>query len=603
MLLNIFALVVVLGVTFVHSMFGLFSGVINVFCTITAAAVAFGFTEPLNRLLTGSFHLHAGYSESVAFVLLFVITLLILRLLADGFIRGNVRIPMYLDWGGGALCGFVIAQICVGVAIIGLLLLPWGGRLMMYSRMERDENNHIDSATGRVVFQENHMWLRSDEFAVGLVNLLSNGSLRGSTTFASVYPDYTEWVFWTGNQQQREVLASALRDDRSDGFDEGGLGVEQWWDQSTPLGEDYTRYRKLLPDRSNSNPPYVRETFRPQAGNRVIGMRLNLKAAAADRTKDWTFHRFRPSNIRIVGDIVQPDGSRTPAQYVPQVIGGADSRIDDNLRIVDLDANFSFRSGEDDRIDVYFEVDDRFEPRFVEYRRHARAPVVASNKADEAPFDRLSRTDSASPGGPTARGAARFLDTILEGSSGDLERLPFPLNPERLSSAIEVRGRLLHEVSPGSRLSGFRDALEGAARGVSPVEAMVPPEGKRIFQLQTKTRKMQSLVGQALNFVGSTTNQYYVLDSSAERYMLAGYYAMVKRDGRDYFEFFYNPQPEETGSRGMVELSQETRKALRDQDDAILGLIFVVPPGKCLTSIQSQGGTIEFGRQFCVNNN
>jgi hypothetical protein len=32
MVLNMFALVFVLGMTFVHSMFGLFSGLLNVFC-------------------------------------------------------------------------------------------------------------------------------------------------------------------------------------------------------------------------------------------------------------------------------------------------------------------------------------------------------------------------------------------------------------------------------------------------------------------------------------------------------------------------------------------------------------------------------------------
>ncbi len=58
MILNIIALVLILGITFMHSIFGLFSGLINVFCAIAAAVVALGCFEAVNDLVTSEMGLH-----------------------------------------------------------------------------------------------------------------------------------------------------------------------------------------------------------------------------------------------------------------------------------------------------------------------------------------------------------------------------------------------------------------------------------------------------------------------------------------------------------------------------------------------------------------
>ena len=76
MILNVFALIFVLGITFIHSMFGLFSGIINVLCSITALAVAFGFYEVVDNLVTEQFQLPPQYTGAASLVVLFVLTLL-----------------------------------------------------------------------------------------------------------------------------------------------------------------------------------------------------------------------------------------------------------------------------------------------------------------------------------------------------------------------------------------------------------------------------------------------------------------------------------------------------------------------------------------------
>ena len=593
MVLNIIALLLVLAITFLHSLFGLFSGLLNVFCSISALAIAFGCTEAVNRLVTGAVPVPSAYTEACVFVLLFVVSLLILRVLADTFIRGNVRVPMYLDWGGGAVCGFINAQICVGVLILGFLMLPWGGRVLGFSRMERDPDNEVDSETGRAVFRTNHIWLRSDRFAVGLFNLLSNGSLRGNTSFASVYPDFPSWVFWTGNQIQPEVPPSVPRDDKVDGFDTKGLQVETWWTQTAPLANDYTRYRKGYPTKGNDKPPYEPYQLRPQPGRTLLGVRLKLLDGSADRDKNSIVHRFRPSNIRLVGDIIQYDGRPRPTDYLPQVIGGADANLGDLLRVVDIDNNFSIVARADTKIDVYFEVDENFKPRFVEYRRHARAPLTGKPAAAPPPQRLAAGEGEKEAGGPRGRGPARFIDVVVRSASGANDRLPVAVLRERVAAEAELSGDLFVSGSFSGDVGTLSQGM--GAR----VERFVVPEGKRIFQLQTMPRRAQSLFGQIFNFVGARTNQYFAVDREGTEYGLAGYYAIVKREGKEFLELFFTPDPEGTGFRGMVDL-KEIRFNELDREDSVLGLIFLVPPGKCIVAVRSQGGRVDLGAEMCV---
>jgi hypothetical protein len=613
MVLNVIALVLVLGITFMHSMFGLYSGLLNLFCTVTALCVAFGFFEPLNNLLTGQAGLHPSFTEPASLVLLFVVTLVTLRVLSDTFLRGNVRVPMYLDWGGGALCGLLNAQICVGVLVIGFLMLPWGGRVMLFSRFERDPENRtyrdaddvppeLRKQDERVAFHRNALWLRSDQFTVGLFNLLSRGSLRSDTTFASVYPDFTEWVGWTGNTVQAESVTAPIRDDKGDGVKDG-LKVETWWEQTQRLTQDDLRYRKGIPVKTTPKPPNEPLDYKIQPGHKLIGMRIDLLRAAADRDKQSAYHRFRPSMIRVVGDIELPDGTAEPQEYVPQLIGGADPNLGSYLRVVDLDNNFGLTAEAKTPVDVYFEVDDRFQPRFVEYRRHARAPVTKAQLAKAPPAERLALAapEATGPGkqkGASGAGAARFIDTVNRQFTGDQDKLPFAMRLDKLRPMLDVQldGKLL----ASGRLASDRSALEVPEREADQnVAKFKVPEGKRLFQLQTRPRRARSLPGQVMDFAGSVVNQYKAYDDTGKDYDLVGYYAIVKKGDQDYVELVY--LPDDLSFRGMLDFKDTSvRKALQDQDSAVLGLLFLVPPGKGIAAVGSQGGRIDFGETIKV---
>jgi hypothetical protein len=114
------------------------------------------------------------------------------------------------------------------------------------------------------------------------------------------------------------------------------------------------------------------------------------------------------------------------------------------------------------------------------------------------------------------------------------------------------------------------------------------PEGKRILQVRVRPRDAATLAGEVFNFVGSTVNQYYAVDNQGKKYPLAGYYVQVKRGGDDFVELYYSGGVEDSGSRAMLDLKDVKRSELNSQDDAVLGLVFIVDPQVQIVRIENQ---------------
>jgi hypothetical protein len=585
--LNIFVILFVLGITFMHSIFGLFSGLINLVCAIAAMVVAFAFFGVLSAFATAQF-LHPSYTLPVCFVLLFFLTHLILRLAADNLIRGNVRLPMYLDWGGAAFCGFVIAMITVGMTVLGFLMLPWGGRVMMYSRLERQAKLDGDSPQTQVArFKYNHVgwFLRPDEFTVGLFNVLSKGSLRAETTLATVYPDFPAWVFWSGNTVQNESVTAPFRDDRADGWGDKGISVVTWWEQKTPVE---TRYRSLLPKEEfrEFEVPFFPRTYQADAGKRFIGVRIKLPRASADRDEGTPHHRFRCTMIRVVGE-----AGGEPKDYFAKILGGTDPEFD-APRGVDPDNNFAIPcTGDETALDAYFEVDDNFKPHFIEYRRYARVALPAEPAA-AAPSDRLVAASTEQQGDQVQMvGAMRFIDAIITDGTGDKPALPLTINRTALAAQtgnedFSPDGRL-----KSGRITGFVDELRGAGPGT--IRDFAPPEGKRLFQLRCHAKKAYSLAGKVFDFAGSVLNTYQAKTDNGE-VPLDGYYAIVKRNGKDFIELYIPNETEGPAFRHSFDFKSITNAELR-ADDTIIGMLFFVAPGCKVTAVVNQTGQ---GAQF-----
>ncbi len=574
MVLNLFALAFTLGITIMQSVYGLFSGMIMAVCSIVSAVVAFAFFEPLNDW--ASTFVHPNYSAPGCFVLLFIVTLIVLRVAFDNLIRGNVRVPAIADWAGGAFCGFISAMLCVGVLMLGLQMLPMGGTVMTYSGYELPEDPYKDDHN-RPEFVRRDLWLKQDRFTTWFVSTLSAGSLSGPTPMSQVYPDFPQWVHWTGNTIQTDTFTAPARTDNRDGFD--ALAVSRWWEVKGPID---AKYRTTEP-RPGIDAVYENRPFAPQPGMKLIGVELDLGDAAGDWYENrYVMHRFRPTMIRLVGDV-----GRTPKQYDAQVIGGADPKIGGALRISDMNTNYAVGDEGTTVVHAYFEVDQDFTPRFVEYRRFARAPVTGK-PAEGGPFDPPALV--VGEGGAVTQqtgertGRMGLIGAVDGAASGDKTELPFPMQQTSLvGDGAEVRdGRLL-----SGRVSGDAAALRAAGPGS--VREFAVPEGQRLCQVRWTPYKAQTTFGQVFNFAGRNLNQFYAHDDQGGRHLMQGYYAIVKRGGQDYIELFYSGEKDSPMARGMLDFQSIQGNEI-SQEGAQLGLLFIVPPGVTIQKVLNQKG-------------
>lgn len=590
MVLQILVLCLVLAITFLNSMYGLFSGLINMACAIIAMVISLGFFEPAVNMATSMVGWPTpSYLAPMVLVLLYVVSLLVMRLIADMYIRGNIAVPMYVDWIGGGLCGFVIAQISVGILIFGFLMLPFGDRVAMYSRYVRSDDSGPE---GRVKFDRVDFWTNSDGFTAGLFSMLSSGSLSGQTEFSSVYPDFAKWVSWTSNTVQEESATVPLRGKDGDGFKDG-VRVVTWW-EGAKEGIPDSRYRRELATRETPEPAYKKQTYQPEPGNKLLGMRLELDRSARDSDEPSGTHRFRPTMLRIVGTL--GDGASARYQdYPARLLRGADPKIQNAWRVADIDNNFAFGEGSTAQVDVYFEVPEDFSPSFVEYRRFARTPIASAQRAEAEPTNPPGTASPAVASGgqgqpqPSASGVLRFADIANTSRSGAYRDLPFTLDAQRVerSPDIQVRGG---KIASG-RASGSVESW-APERDRPGMREFLIPENQRIIQLTVEARKAGSLAGKVFNFVGATANQYKVLDNAGNEYPLKGYIITTKRGGQDHFEFFYVGDNEELASsfRGMLDPQYITKNELRDSDSTQISLIFLVAPGVLITDLQNQTG-------------
>src|SRR3982751_2232102 len=111
MWLSIIAVLVTLGLGFIWLTRGFFSSLIHLICTIIAGAIAFAAWEPVSYWLLessptgGIMSFLAGIAWGVGLILPFAVSLIVLRLIVDKLLPGNVVLQQKLDYIGGGVCG------------------------------------------------------------------------------------------------------------------------------------------------------------------------------------------------------------------------------------------------------------------------------------------------------------------------------------------------------------------------------------------------------------------------------------------------------------------------------------------------------------------
>ena len=198
MVVALIATVLILGIAFYQILQGLFSAMIMTILTILSAALAFSYYEPLAGLMYDKL---TNYAEPLCLVLLFIVSLGILRLIFDKFLGGNVVVGTWPDRIVGGFFGLITGMIVIGVVLVAIQMLPIGPSVYTYRPFD-----------GSLQRRQRAQIFRPDDFTLGLLKQLSAGSLSDERSFQEAHDNLLLETFCTRNTADKHGRIDAPTD-------------------------------------------------------------------------------------------------------------------------------------------------------------------------------------------------------------------------------------------------------------------------------------------------------------------------------------------------------------------------------------------------------
>jgi hypothetical protein len=157
MLLGFLTLVIMCAVAYAYLREGLFTACTMAVNVLLAGLVAFNFWEPIAAFLeptiAGSF-LH-GYEDAFCLIVLFCLTLGLLRTVTNNLASSRVEFQGWLQSGGGIVFGLITGYLVSGFLLCTLQTLPWHENFMLFDYQYETGPEHIL----RHVLPPDRVWL------------------------------------------------------------------------------------------------------------------------------------------------------------------------------------------------------------------------------------------------------------------------------------------------------------------------------------------------------------------------------------------------------------------------------------------------------------
>lgn len=595
----LFSIVVALMVILIAAFWayqGFFSAVIMFFEALVAALLAFALFEQLHDLWAGS--IGDGLGLPLAFMLIFMASLVSMRLMTDKLIPNNVSLPLYVDRAGGAIAGFFTGLILVGSALVAIQMLPLGSSVLGFERWQV----HAKGPQQGLPFQES-FFFQPDAFVVGAANMLSTGRFGGANPFVQAKCDYLQDLYAARAAPQPEARFAVPED---------SLVILAYWDM--PQIDHVTQRDeggRLVREFASHPPTDGRNKFL------VCRVRLDPKAAHEEKREEI---RFRVPQFRLVGPRPGPAGSTAkPAVYLAcgmsdiythKYLEWTQVQEEQPARLVRFGPQTNMilspgatkavakvsSAGGGEQIEYYefvvaFEVPDDpdFEPWYIEFKHGARAEFKRQSKEDkerarqhaEAALSALtsgggSASSAATGGGAVGRAPAGRVQVAnaVEERTGVSSALPMPLAKSDPVVSRRLRGGKLEE---GHLWVTVTDETPDPDDAVT--EFYVPP-GKRMVQIGAEQVMAKSVYGRALSYAATIAAQIMINTADGQTYFAQGVYSLATVGDEVIFEVQYWPNagmPE----RCLKKPKKLTRSIMKNaaKADRKFGYIFLVDPG------------------------
>jgi len=593
----VFLMVVLVAMFWMYQ--GLLSSTIMFVETLLAFMLAWEFHEALHGVWRES--LGDGIGLPSAFILIFLVSLLIQREITDRLVKANVTIPVYFDRAGGGAMGLFTGLLLVGSALIPVQMLPIGADLFGFDRVHEIENKRAVRKLG---------FLSPDGFAIWIGNALSNKRFGGDNPLATAKPDYLMDLYGARDCTQTEdhhfIPAKAIDvtsywfTDRIDVVTHRLEGNQFKRDYATePPGDAGTRFfvahvlvRKTAEPKDKPNVRFRLPQFRlfgPPKSESSVTPKCYLAVGMTDLY----------SNKEHSLPEVKPDQVRRLVRFNPQT----NFILGENITkpLVVKEANDS--GGEQVtgyEFDVAFEVPDDFEPWYLEFKRGARFDFTRSPTQKKEMFQKeipdyastaLGKDGSGVPTGTSSKvgGGVKGITNVahaIEERTGVSAELPTILNSED-----SVVARMLQGGKLGSGKVVFEVPAEPIPEG-SRITEFAVPDDKRLVQIGAEKNFPGSLFGKAMNYATNVVAQIFVQDDKGENYYAIGVYSAAVVNGKWMFEIQYKPDAEMPDKPGTLEKPERlTQQIMRDAKPAErkFGYLFLVPPGTHLVKFFTGG--------------
>ena len=542
MILNLLIIIVIGLVAYWHYIQGFFSAGLSAVIALISAVVALAFHEQVVQMFNqGKFNSQA---HALVLVCLFSGVYLVLRVLFDKLVPGNVQFPVALDKAGAAACG-VVAGLCGGgvIAIAGQAL-PFGTSSLAHHRWDIVEDTATARVSGRSQMQDgkfealrdpdkfinnedaNNLWSRADLFVEGLIAKVSSdeGSLSTGRPWRSVHPDLLQELFGQRLGRQLGSRATALAGE--DKTQVNAAFVADVFPQKDPetfqVGTDDIGVRGAA--RREAALKKVKDPRRPASESNTL-LVLRVTVHRDDEDDKTNAVAFGPANVRLVAPDSSEEGKAKNYYPIGTLHAGSELYVayPDDWLFVDRDkaVDLVFEVNKKDVFQVSGGGGDDAKPAaaargpelkfrdevFFEFKRGARINLSdikvqpAARIRSDPSFSEVSVRrkgdeqqgvnqggDQPPPPTPTASGAT----LAPEGSAQVTNRMPAPIGVDDASATVKDALRQWggsYDLDRGrvTRLKiDVSSSKQVIAQGNATVTEFGAPDGQRLVQITAR---------------------------------------------------------------------------------------------------------------------
>lgn len=559
MIFILLVLALVLAAAVWQGVQGMLSSLIMAVCTLLCATLAFTYFEPLAPLLQKA-QLPLVLCQPFALMILFLVPLLVIRLLLDTYLPGNVVPPVWVDRVGGGAAGLFTGLLLVGTLAVAVQMLPFSRSVLGYDPYKND----LSKGSG--------LPIDAPGFTLAMVRTLSSGSMAGRQSFHEVHDDLVLELWATRNRPEGSSMAC----------EEDTLKKVTLFDvttEQTPEGGTYSARMPQYPD-PNMGPD-----------TRVILARVSVGRSAADEDK-WL--RLMGTHFRLVtgsGESFYPVGYLIYAgRWIPVTGEIGDVRIDRPVEGGDLTLDLIYRIPAESRVG---------KPSHMVFRRLSRVAATTVEVGLPDPALALSKREVYGDVAivPPASGAFKSNQAFIAERAEVNADMPFRVSIADRDTTVDMmeqdalaRGVVQNSRWAGGVIFGPVDAFESASREKRRVSNFHEPDGQTMVKLVGQAPKSE--MGAMANLRLATMQPRVQTDRGESKPAVGGYFTWEENGRKAYA--YYEPAPDELAaaagrqSQGM----QEFIKAYNEKRQQVteVAVLFLVPTDSKVLSFSLAAG-------------